>query len=107
MVKISKFDEVGEFSTYGFALVKADNKCNIINNECKVISDRWFDDIFSKSVNEWPVRVKLDGKYNFINENGKLLSNAMYEDAKDFDNGHAAVKEDGKWYFIGSDGLAI
>lgn len=43
---------------------------------------------------------KKDGKYGYIDYSLNELSKFVYEDATAFRKGFAAVKEQGKWYFI-------
>ena len=88
----------------GYTLVKRPGKgCNLINNDGKLISDRWFDDIYH--FKEGYAVVKLgDNKYNYINTEGKLLSNRSYLSAKDFKDGYGEVYIGGKDKFIDKKG---
>ncbi len=44
--------------------------------------------------------VKIDGKWKFINKDGKLISDKIYDGAKSFQNGLAAVCVNGMWGFV-------
>ena len=44
-------------------------------------------------------------KWGYINKEGKIMIPAVLEEAKDFSEGLAAVKRDGKWGYINTKGL--
>ncbi len=48
--------------------------------------------------------VEKDGKWGFINKDKELVIPYEYDDAANFDNGHAFVKKDGQLGLIGKDG---
>lgn len=45
-----------------------------------------------------------NGRWGFINEHQNWVIPAKFEDAKEFQNGRAAVKLNGKWGFINKRG---
>ena len=49
-------------------------------------------------------RVKHNGKWGFVNLEGKSIIPAIYDDAKDFSDGFAAVCLNKKWGFINKQG---
>lgn len=52
--------------------------------------------------------VKKDGKYGYVNNNGDLIVNYIYDDAKEQNSfGYCAVKKDGVWGVLASDGRVI
>lgn len=98
------FRYVDSFSD-GFAKVELNGKCNFINTEGKLLSERWFDGAWGFCEGFAPV--KLGGKYNFIKTDGKLLSEQWFNGAGNFTEGFAAVKLNGKWNFINTDGKLL
>ena len=50
-----------------------------------------------------PVQAR-DGKWGFINDRQEWVIQPRYEDAKEFQSGKAAVKQNGKWGFINKRG---
>ena len=52
--------------------------------------------------------VKQNGKYGFVNKNGDLIVDYIYDDATEQNSfGYCAVKKDGKWGAIKSDGTVV
>ena len=52
--------------------------------------------------------VKQDGKYGYVNKNGDLIVNYIYDDATEQNQfGYCAVKKDGLWGVLKSDGTVI
>lgn len=58
------------------------------------------------SFSEGLVRVNLNG-WGFIDQTGKVVAPNKYRDAKDFSNGFASVKLNGKWGFIDKTGKEV
>ena len=50
-----------------------------------------------------PTAYRKDDKWGFVNKYGEVYIEAMYEDAKPFINGYAAVKQNGLWGYIDKD----
>ena len=87
----------------GYALVFNENKANILNIDCNLISNQWFDncDYFHYGV----ARVQLGEKCNYIDTNGEILSDKWFEDGEDFDaNGLCIVIENKKYNIINNRG---
>lgn len=49
----------------------------------------------------------ITGKWGYVDSRGKLIINPQFDDAWDFTEGIAAVKENEKWGFINTDGTYI
>ena len=98
------FDYVDDFED-GFALVECCGKCNFINQEGQLISNKWYDEAHSFS--EGFAAVKYDEKWNFINQKGQPISNKWYDGVYSFSEGFAAVKYDGKCNLINQEGQPI
>lgn len=78
---------------------------SIINEEGKEVSNT-FRHIYNSSENF--VKLDLGSKtMSFFNLNNLKLINNIYEDIRDFSEGIAAVKKDGKWGFIDFNGNLI
>lgn len=50
-----------------------------------------------------PVQIN-NGRWGYINQNQQWIIQPKFEDAKEFQNGKAAVKQSGKWGFINKRG---
>jgi hypothetical protein len=50
---------------------------------------------------------KATGKYGFFNQKGERVFKTLFQKARDFNNGYAAVMEKGKWRFINLKGQYI
>lgn len=92
------------------AAVKKGDKWAIIDYKFKNVTDFEFDDVITDefgfcSVNE-RIFVKKDGVYVLIDTEGKQVSDLTFEDAFPFleEDQPAAVKQNGKWGFVNSDG---
>lgn len=51
--------------------------------------------------------MSLNDEYLFLNEEGETLSQEVYEDVKDFREGYAAIKKDGRWGFVDKNGICV
>lgn len=52
--------------------------------------------------------IKENGKYGYVNKNGEKIVNPIYDDAKEQNSfGYCAVKKDGLWGVLKSDGTVI
>ncbi len=54
-----------------------------------------------------PTAYRDGGKWGFVNRHGNVYIEAVYEDAKPFINGYAAVKQNGLWGYINSDNMMV
>ena len=70
------FDYVDDFNE-GYAKVKLNNKCNFINKNGEILSDKWFDNV--GIFEDGYAKVKLNDKWNFINTDGEILSNKWFD----------------------------
>ena len=98
------FDSVDGFGE-GFAIVKLNDKYNLINREGQLLSNQWFD--FADGFWDGFARVKLNDKYNLINREGRLLSNQWFDYVYDFREGFAIVMLNDKWNYINIEGRLI
>lgn len=103
-----EYSYCGAFSN-GIAAVKKDNKWAVIDSSLENITDWIFDDIivddYGYCGNYGTFWAKKDGKYYLYDNKGKILSDG-YDEACQFAsyNEPAAVKQNGKWGFINTDG---
>jgi hypothetical protein len=96
------FDYCGNFYE-GLAWVKLNGKYNYINSDCKLLSDKWFDDRWG--FNNGFAQVKLNGKWNFIDHKCNYLSDTWFDDFGEFHDGFALVELNGKDYLLRKDGV--
>lgn len=56
-----------------------------------------------------PIRTarKEGAKFGYIDESLRLVVPAVYDEARDFSEGLAAVKKDGEWGYVNTDGIAV
>ena len=103
----SGFDDyIGDFEN-GIAGVELNDKCNLIDTNCNLLSKQWFDCIYNFNKNGIAI-VELNDKYNLIDVNGKLISRQWFDDIDDFDeNGLAKVELNNKLNFIDVNGKLV
>jgi hypothetical protein len=89
----------------GFSCVELNNKWNYIDENGKLLSDKWFDNayIFRGGF----AMVKLNNKLNYIDEHGKLLSDKWFDDVYIFIDGFALVELNGKYNYIDENGKLL
>ena len=103
----SGFDNIYSSNKNGIAVVKLNNKFNLINANDNLLSKQWLDYIYNFNKNGF-AQVMLNGKLNFIDTNGKLLSQQWFDDMYNFDkNGIAQVMLNDKWNLIDTNGNFI
>ena len=105
LLKISKNYDTMFHNTNGLYKVLKDDKCNFINAEGKLLSEKWFDDVWDFS--EGFAIVNLNDNYNFISAEGKLLSEKWFYWVGYFSEGFATVKLNDKWNFISTEGKLL
>ena len=77
-------------------------KCNVLDTQNRLLSQKWFDACWDFS--EGFARVQLNGKWNFIGKDGKFLSKQWFDACWTFSEGFAPIQLDDKENFIGKDG---
>lgn len=101
------FDEIGMYSN-GYAAAKFQGKWGVVNTSGKEwLVDPQYDDvmvdILGRCYEQEAVFVKNKGQVTLL-VNGESIGDT-YEDARPFDDGWAAVKKNGKWGFIDTEGV--
>jgi hypothetical protein len=87
------------FGGFGNAFTGEWYSCDLIDETGKEVAEvRGYDDILYYS--EGFARVMRDKMYGFIDATGKEVVPCIFEDARDFSEGLAPVKVDGKWGYI-------
>ena len=95
----SGFDYIDSFNKNGIAKVELNKKCNLIDQNGKLLSKQWFD--YIDNFNEYGfAKVMLNKKCNLIDQNGKLLSKQWFDYISYFENGFAKVMLNNKYNFI-------
>lgn len=81
-----------------FAAV-SEGKYFMFDSKGKQVCNTEFEDarVFS---GDMPTAVKVDGSWRFIDKNGKFTSDNVYDEARPYSNGLAAVCVNGKWGFV-------
>ncbi len=65
------------------------------------------EDIRMPEEKDAPLAFCREGKWGFVKTDGTVLLEPVYEDAKSFSKGLAAVRQDGKWGYIDKTGALI
>ncbi len=100
----SGFDDIDNFDKNGFARVELNDKCNLIDVNCNLLSKQWFDWIDNFNENGF-ARVTLNDKWNLIDANGNLLYKQWFDNAFDFNEyGISIVVLNDKWNLIDTNG---
>lgn len=95
------FDWIG--GTYnGFRVIRFNNRENYIDENNKLLSDKWFD--WCQDFSDNFGVIQLYGKYNYIKPNGQLLSNIWFDWCFPFTNKFGEVELNGKEYRIDKNG---
>ena len=85
----------------------SDGKCNLIGENGKLLSDKWFDWI-GDFYDEFALVGRENHEYNYIDKQGKILSEEWFKWLDFFHNGFARVQRfDNSMNFIGEDGKII
>lgn len=97
-----------KYCTLNGRSVVADEKGYYIieTEEFNPVSANVYEEIKAFESNQ-PTAYRTGNKWGFITTEGEVHIEAMYEDAKPFVNGYAAVKQDGKWGYINSQNQMI
>lgn len=95
-----------KYSENGIALVNEGGNLKYINDNGNPINDVTYIDAESFG-SENLARVQIGELYGYINAKGEMVVEAKYEFGLLYNDGIAAVKEDGVWKYIDEDGLVI
>ncbi len=99
------FDFCYDFND-GFAIVKLNDKYNYIDENYKLLSNKWFDECYSFS--DGFAKVRLNGKYNYIDKNCELLSpNQWFDWCSRYSEGFAKVELNYKYNYINTNGELV
>lgn len=106
-----QYDEAGNFFE-GMAGVKLNGKWGFIDKTGRMVIPAVYDD--ATAFSEGLVAVTVNGKTGFIDKTGKMVIPAVYdagylktENAYYFENGTAAVCQDGEWITIDRQGKEV
>lgn len=103
-----ELEELGMFSN-GYAPARLGGKWGVISAD----GSEWLlapqydgvcQDELKRCYHQERVFVRQDGRVYLLNPEGEQIS-GPYEDARPFDSGWAAVKQDGKWGFVDTEGV--
>lgn len=86
----------------GHLIVSKYGKYNIMNENGKLLYDKWYSQISYPYKGICKIRDR--GKYNYLNENKELISQVWFDDALDFKEDYTTVKIDGKYYVLDLNG---
>ncbi len=105
----AKYDMAGEFSE-GLAAVrvKGDRLYGYINKRGKMVIRPQFID--AEKFHQGRARViggRYGGRTGYINKSGKIVIPIIYRDGTIFSEGYAAVKKNGRYYFINRSGRIV
>lgn len=74
--------------------------------EKKPVSENRFEEL--KAFNsKQPIAYREGKKWGFVFSNGEIMTQAMYEDARSYVNGYAAVKQNGLWGIVDKNNLMV
>ena len=100
----SGFDDIDNFDKNGIAKVELNDKWNLIDVNCNLLSKQWFDWIDNFNENGI-AKVELNDKWNLIDVNGNLLYKQWFDNAFDFNEyGISIVVLNDKWNLIDTNG---
>ena len=99
----SGFDKIYGFKN-GIAKVELNDKCNLIDVNCNLLSQQWFDWINNFNENGISI-VMLNDKWNLIDTNGNLLYKQWFDNVSNFNEyGISIVMLNDKWNLIDTNG---
>ena len=87
---LSGFDAMYSSNKNGTAVVKLNNKLNLIDVNGNLVHQQWFDWIDNFNEDGF-ARVGLNNKWNFMDINGNFLSKQWFSYIYEFENGFAKV----------------
>ena len=89
------------------AWVKRDGQYLMIDTTGAQVGANVWQNVFSDFMCSDLCRIFLDGKWGYVNLNNETVLNPVYEKATRFENGIAAVRQDGEWFLIDATGARI
>jgi hypothetical protein len=90
----------------GLYFVKLNQKCGVINTGGNPVVPLIYDEI-GFFVNEGFIFVRLKNKWGLFNFQGQELASPKFDDYRPFSNGRAEVKENGRTYYIDTNGKEL
>ena len=106
------FIEPGEYERIEFAdeeyiwVFNDSGKCALMNREKELLTDYEYE--YSTGSGDGIVTARLsEGVYVFLDGSGERISPETYEGVRDFREGYAAVRKDGLWGFIDTNGNLV
>ena len=100
---LSGFDDARSFND-GLAAVKAGDKWRFITHSGKTKFDSEFANVSKFNEDVAAVQEGTSGKYGFIDSSGKYVIQPLFEDARPFSEGLAAVRLNKRWGYIDKSG---
>ena len=94
-------DERGFFNAYGKFIAKDKGVYVLCDEEFNVLYELSRENV-DEYRGDW-IAYQENGLWGYVSSTGKCMVEPIYEEAKSFSNGLAAVKIDGKWGFIDKD----
>lgn len=92
-------DDYGAAFRQGRAFVNSGNGWILLNEKNEKIGENVFDDAKAFSGGGMAAVCK-GGKWGFVDTDGNLVIDYLYDDARSFSNGYAAVSGNGAWGYI-------
>ena len=91
----------------GLAVVKDESGYYVLDVESgKPSFENRFEEL--KALNSGqPIAYRKGQKWGFAYTNGEVMTEAMYEDARSYVNGYAAVKQNGLWGIVDKNNLMV
>lgn len=102
-----RLNSYGYCSMEKLCVVADSNGYRILNTESgEYVSDQKFEELKAFESNQ-PTVYRQGNQWGFVNNKGQIYLEAMYEDAKPYVNGYAAVKKNGLWGYVDCNGDLI
>lgn len=91
----------------GLAVVADESGYYVLDTESRkpVFEDR-FEELKAFNSGQ-PIAYRKGQKWGFVYSDGRIMTEAMYEDARSYVNGYAAVKQNGQWGFVDRNNLMV
>jgi hypothetical protein len=98
-LKYDDLDFLAQGFFNGFAAVAINDKWGLIDRFGKEVIPLKYEETLS-GFSEGMAAVKLNDKWGFVDSTGKEVIPPQYDDVRDFENGKAWVKKDGREFYI-------